>query len=164
MPCKDQTELIEAMKELDCPKVGRSARREGTQVRICEIMRLRFRGIAITIGQRQVATMNYGFKLLSFGLLASWSTCVFAQDSNFQLGRYQALTGSEIRDKDKGTEDPGVWLLDTATGKLAFCQSGVINLVEIDEGYTIGEPRVSCTPWEFPEPDDDPLGIRDAFE
>jgi len=71
-------------------------------------------------------------------------------------GRYQAIPGSEIRDKTEGTEDPGIWLLDTESGQVAFCQSGLINMIETDEGYKIGTPRVSCTPWKSPVSDIDP--------
>lgn len=72
-----------------------------------------------------------------------------ADANDIQVGRYQAFVGSEIRDMDDGTEDPGVWLWDTATGRIAFCQSGLINVVELEE-WKIGEPRVSCTPWQRP--------------
>jgi len=108
--------------------------------------------------------MNYRLGSLAFGFLIACGSGAFAQESGPQIGRYQAFPGSEIRDKDEGTEDPGVWLLDTATGQIAFCQSGLINMVETDEGYKIGEPRVSCTPWKSPMADDDPLGIRSDLE
>ena len=74
----------------------------------------------------------------------------FAQNTELQVGRFQALVGSEIREKDEGSEDPGIWIVDTATGGLAFCQSGLVNMVKTDDGYTIGEPAVSCTPWKLP--------------
>jgi len=79
-----------------------------------------------------------------------------SQDNDPLSGRYQAFPGSEIRDTTEGMEDPGIWLLDTQTGRLAFCQSGLINMIETDEGYKIGTPRVSCTPWKFPVSDIDP--------
>ena len=61
------------------------------------------------------------------------------------IGRYQVISGSEIRDKDEGTEDPGVWLLDTQSGRIAFCQSGLINMIEtevcrISSGHGISLP------------------------
>lgn len=102
--------------------------------------------------------------ITAFSFLIACGTNAHAQDDDLNLGRFQAFPGSEIRDKDEGTEDPGVWLLDTATGQIAFCQSGLINMVETDEGYKIGEPRVSCTPWKSPESDNDPLGIRSEIE
>jgi hypothetical protein len=88
--------------------------------------------------------------ILTFFALSTGTA--FAQGAELQVGRFQALPGSEIRDKDEGTEDPGIWIVDTATGELAFCQSGLVNVVETDAGYTIGEPKVSCTPWEEPSP------------
>lgn len=91
--------------------------------------------------------------ILLFVVLSS--TSAFAQSTELQVGRFQALAGSEIRDKDQGTEDPGIWIVDTATGGLAFCQSGLINTVKTDDGYTIGEPAVSCTPWELPNASDE---------
>ena len=108
--------------------------------------------------------MSYRLGSMAFGFLIAFTSGAIAQDDDVHIGRFQAFQGSEIRDKDEGTEDPGVWLLDTATGQIAFCQSGLINMVETDEGYKIGEPRVSCTPWKSPVPDDDPLGIRSELE
>ncbi len=90
-------------------------------------------------------------KVLAFGLVAILNTPALADE-----GRYQAFVGSEIRDKDEGTEDPGIWIVDTESGQLAFCQAGLINVEKTAEGYTIGEPKVSCTPWQRPEADVDP--------
>lgn len=87
----------------------------------------------------------------------------FAQNTELQVGRFQALVGSEIREKDEGSEDPGIWIVDTATGGLAFCQSGLVNMVKTDDGYTIGEPAVSCTPWKLPNASD-LTGIQDPAE
>jgi hypothetical protein len=88
----------------------------------------------------------------------------FAEDTELQVGRFQALVGSEIRDDDQGSEDPGIWIVDTATGGLAFCQSGLVNMVKTDDGYTIGEPAVSCTPWHLPSAGNDLTGIHKPAE
>ena len=86
--------------------------------------------------------------IMSFWALSS-GTAV-AQNTDLQVGRFQAIVGSELRDNDEETEDPGIWIFDTATGGLAFCQSGLVNIAVTDDGYTIGKPAVSCTPWKLP--------------
>lgn len=121
--------------------------------------------------------MSYRLGSMAFGFLIAFGSGAVAQGDDVQIGRFQAFPGSDTWDKN-----PGVWLLDTATGRIAFCQSGLINLDDTHEGNapTQGTDqgglfdhlvppnnsglRVSCAPWKSPMPDDDPLGIRSELE
>ena len=105
---------------------------------------------------RYPAPMKTKLLLALLGFAATVPCSGNADENDTQLGRYQAFVSSETRDKDDGAEDPGVWLLDTATGQIAFCRyaSGFTDPVDMGEGITIaektGEPMVGCTPWEIP--------------
>lgn len=95
--------------------------------------------------------------LLGFAAAVPCSSNADGNEAPLPLGRYQAFVSSEIRDKDDITEGSGVWLLDTATGQIAFCRhtSGLINIHETDDGITIaevaGEHMVACTAWAVPK-------------
>ncbi len=111
---------------------------------------------------RYPAPMKTKLLLALLGFAATVPCSGNADENDTQLGRYQAFVSSETRDKDDGAEDPGVWLLDTATGQIAFCRysSGWVEVgktdpVENDEEWRIvektGEPMVACTAWAVPK-------------
>ncbi len=94
--------------------------------------------------------------LVGFAVAVPCSSSADGNEAPLPLGRYQAFVSSEIRDKHDVAEK-SVWLLDTATGQIAFCRhtSGLINIHETDDGITIaevaGEHMVACTPWAVPK-------------
>lgn len=80
---------------------------------------------------------------------------VSAQDTDQPFGRY------EIAPNTLADGSPSVWLVDTASGRIALCSYQNVSETggTTSTGVEWSVSELTCTPWKHPDPD--PLGILD---